>query len=96
VKEGIGTKKWPIEPAGAFHGGSAFKDFYELREIIASKPEAFATGFAEALLEYALGRPCSFSDDALVKAIVKRAADKDYSVREFIHAVVQSRAFRTK
>jgi hypothetical protein len=34
-----------------------------------------------------------FSDDDLVKAIVKRAADKDYSVREFIHSVVQSRAF---
>jgi hypothetical protein len=96
VKEGVGTKKWPIEPAGALHGGPGFQDFYELREIVASKPEAFATGFTEALLEYALGRPCSFSDDALVKAIVKRAADKDYSVREFIDAVVQSRAFRTK
>ena len=96
VKEGVGTKTWKIEPAGALHGGPEFKDFHELREIIASKPEAFATGFTEALLEYALGRPCSFSDDALVKAIVKRAADKDYSVREFIDAVVQSRAFRTK
>ena len=96
VKEGVGTKTWPIEPAGALHSGPAFKDFYELREIIASRPEAFATGFTEALLEYALGRPCGFSDDDLVKAIVKRAADKDYSVREFVHAVVQSRAFRTK
>ena len=96
VKEGVGTKTWKIEPAGAFHGGPAFKDFFELREIIASKPEAFATGFTEALLEYALGRPVGFSDDSLVKAIVTRAADTDYSVREFIHSVVQSREFRTK
>jgi cytochrome c553 len=96
VKEGVGTKQWSIDPAGAFHGGPAFKDFFELREIIASKPENFATGFTEALLEYALGRPCGFSDDDLVKAIVKRAADKEYSVRVFIHAVVQSREFRTK
>jgi len=95
-KEGVGTKKWPIDPAGALHGGPEFKDFFELRKMIASKPEAFATGFTEALLEYALGRPCGFSDDELVKAIVKRAADKDYSVREFVHAVVQSLAFRTK
>ncbi|MCX7432566.1 MAG: DUF1592 domain-containing protein [Planctomycetia bacterium] len=96
IKDGVGTKTWKIEPAGALHGGPEFRDFYELREIIASRPDAFATGFTEALLEYALGRPVGFSDDELVKAIVKRAGDQDYSVREFIHAVVQSRAFRTK
>lgn len=95
-KQGVGKKEWEIDPAGAFHNGPAFKDFFELRGIIAAQDEAFATGFTEALLEYALGRPCGFSDDALVEAIVKRAAAKDYSVREFIHAVVQSKAFRTK
>ena len=95
-KQGVGKKEWEIDPAGTLHGGPKFQDFYELRQIVASKREAFATGFTEALLEYALGRPVGFSDDELVKAIVKRAADKDLSVREFIHAVVQSRAFRTK
>jgi len=96
TKEGVGKKEWAIDPAGTLHGGPEFKDFYELRQIIASRPEAFATGFTEALLEYALGRPVGFSDDDLVKAIVKRASDKNLSVREFISAVVQSRAFRTK
>jgi len=95
-KQGVGKKEWEIDPAGKLHGGPAFADFYELREIIASKPEAFATGFTESLLEYALGRPCGFSDDDLVKAIVKRAAEQDFSVRECIYSVVQSRAFRTK
>ena len=95
-KQGVGKKEWEIAPAGKLHGGPAFADFYELREIIASKPEAFATGFTESLLEYALGRPCGFSDDDLVKAIVKRAAEQDFSVRECIYSVVQSRAFRTK
>jgi hypothetical protein len=37
-----------------------------------------------------------FSDDDLVKAVVDRAATNDFSVREFIHAVVQSPAFCTK
>ena len=96
VKDGVGTKTWKIEPAGALHGGPEFRDFYELREIIASRPDAFAMGFTAALLEYALGRPVGFSDDDLVEAIIQRAGDQDYSVREFIHAVVQSRAFRTK
>ena len=96
VKPGVGKKEWKIDPAGRIHGGPAFKDFYDLRRIIAAKPEAFATGFTEALLEYAIGRPVGFSDEDLVKAIVKRASDKDLSVREFIHLIVQSRAFRTK
>jgi hypothetical protein len=63
---------------------------------VASRHTDFATGFTEALLAYALGRPVGFSDDDLVKTIVDRAAAKDFFVREFIHAVVQSPAFYTK
>ncbi len=95
-KSGVGTKEWEIDPSGAFHNGPAFKDFNELREIVASRHTDFATGFTEALLTYALGRPVGFSDDDLVKAVVDRAATNDFSVREFIHAVVQSPAFCTK
>ena len=95
-KAGVGAKEWEIDPSGAFHNGPEFKDFFELREIVASRHSDFATGFTEALLAYALGRPVGFSDDELVKAIVDRAAANDFSVREFIHAVVQSRAFCTK
>lgn len=95
-KPGAGAKEWEIDPSGAIHNGPAFEDFYELREIVASRHADFATGFTEALLAYALGRPVGFSDDELVKAVVDQAAIKDYSVREFIHAVVQSRNFCTK
>ena len=28
VKDGVGTKTWKIEPAGALHGGPEFRDFY--------------------------------------------------------------------
>jgi hypothetical protein len=96
TKEGVGTKTWTIDPAGAIYGGPAFKDFFELRDIVATRIDAFAAGFTEALLEYALGRPYGFSDEQFRDAIVTRAASKDYSVREFIHAVVESDAFRSK
>jgi len=95
-KQGVGRKTWPIDPAGAFHNGPSFKDFFAFRGLVAARQEAFATGFTEALIEYALGRPCGFSDDELVNAIVKRAASRGFSVKEFIQAVVQSEAFRTK
>ena len=95
-KPGVGRKTWPIDPAGALHGGPPFADFFGFRAIVAARQEDFATGFTEGLIEYALGRPCGFSDDELVQAIVRRAAAKDLSIREFIHAVVQSDAFRSK
>ena len=91
------TKKtWTIDPAGALHGGPSFQDFFELREIVAARPEQFARGFTAALIEYALGRPCGFSDEPLVDAIVKDAKSHDFALRSFIHALVQSEAFRTK
>lgn len=91
------TKKtWTIDPAGALHGGPGFADFFGLREIVASRPEQFARGFTAALIEYALGRPCGFSDEPLIDQIVTDARSEDFAVRSFIHALVQSQAFRTK
>jgi len=91
------TKKtWTIDPAGALHGGPEFADFFGLREIVASRPEQFAQGFTAALIEYALGRPCGFSDEPLIDQIVTDARSEDFAIRSFIHALVQSQAFRSK
>ncbi|MCE9630551.1 MAG: DUF1592 domain-containing protein [Planctomycetia bacterium] len=89
-------KTWTIDPSGALHGGPSFEDFFGLRDIVAARPKEFARGFTAALVEYALGRPCGFSDELLVDSIVKAAAARDFTVRPFIHALVQSEEFRTK
>jgi len=89
-------KTWTIDPAGSLHGGPSFEDFFGLREIVASRPEAFARGFTSALVEYALGRPCGFSDEPLVEEVVGTAKAGQMSPRAFIHALVASEAFRTK
>jgi hypothetical protein len=90
------TKKWTIDPSAAFHKGAAFKDYFEMRDIIASKSDAFATGFSEALVEYALGRSLGFRDDPLVKEMLRQAGQKNFAMREFIHALVDSKEFHTK
>ncbi len=95
-KEGVGKKTWEIEPAGAFHNGPAFANYLELRSLIAAKPENFARGFTEALIEYGLGRPCGFSDQDLVQGIVQAARKRDFAMQEFIQALVASQAFHTK
>ena len=89
-------KTWAIDPAAEFYGGPAFKNFAGMRSIIASNREAFARGFTEALIEYALGRPCGFSDEPLVETIVEQSSAKGFDAREFIQALVASKEFSTK
>jgi len=87
----------PIDAAGAFHNGPAFGDFYELRKLIAKwQAEEFSRGFTEALIEYGLGRPFGFTDETLANEILAAAKDEQYSVSEFIHALVQSKPFQRK
>ncbi len=89
-------KEWPIDPAGAIHNGLSFKDYFELRDLVAAREEDFARGFTEALIEYALGRPYGFTDEALAGGIVARAKSRDYAIREFVMALVASEVFGRK
>ncbi len=93
---GLGKKTWTIDPSGAFHHGPAFKDFYELRDVIATKSDAFARGFSIAVLEYALGRSRSFCDEPLIAQMVNQSRQKDFAMREFIKVLVGSNEFRSK
>ena len=94
---GVGKRKtWTIDASGAFHNGPEFNDYRELRELIAGREEDFARGFTKHLIEYALGRTFSFSDEDLADAIVQSAGREAFALSEFIHALVQSQSFRTK
>ena len=95
-KKGVGKKEWEIDPAGKLHGGPAFKDYFELREIVAERVDAFARSLTEALVEYGLGRPCGYADEELVATILSRAKAKDWQLREFIQALVASQEFQSK
>ena len=94
---GVGKRKtWTIDASGAFHNGPAFGDYHELRDLIAEREEDFARGFTRHLIEYALGRPFGFTDEDLANEIVGSAQNKQFAVSEFVHSLVQSKAFRTK
>jgi hypothetical protein len=89
-------KTWNIEAAAAFHKGPFFKDYFELRDIIASRSDAFARGFSQALLEYSLGRPAGFRDETLISDMVAAAKKHNLGVQNFVTALVASTEFRTK
>ena len=96
LRPDVPPKNREIDPAGAFYKGAAFRDYFELRDLIATRPERFARGFTEALIEYGLGRTFGFSDEDLASKIVAKAAGKNFELQEFIQALVASKAFHSK
>jgi hypothetical protein len=97
VDHDIKTKKdWPIDPAGAFHDGPAFKTYADLRDLIVAKSDDFAQGLTEALIEYALGRPYGFSDEPLAEQIIRQDKSGNFTLRTFIQALAASQPFLSK
>jgi len=90
------SKTWEIEAAGQLHRGPAFQDYFELRDIIASRADNFAKGFSEALIEYALGRPAGFRDEPLITEMLAAAKKEKLGARAFVRALVESKEFHTK
>jgi hypothetical protein len=95
-RAGLGKKTWQIDPAGAFHNGPAFASYTQLRDLIAQRTDDFARGLSIALVEYALGHPAGFSDEPLIERMVTEAKAQNFTLRTFIHALIQSREFQTK
>ena len=89
-------KTWTIEASATLHKGPAFKDFFELRDIVATRQAAFAKGFSGTLVEYALGRPLGFRDEPLIAEMVAAATKEKLGVRAFIYNLVASKEFQTK
>ncbi|MEY2598889.1 MAG: hypothetical protein RLZZ142_1148 [Verrucomicrobiota bacterium] len=90
------VKTWNIDASAAFHKGPAFKNYFELRNLIASRPDLLARGFTENLIAYALGRPFGFTDEALANTLVQRALKSQFAMREFVQALVASKEFHSK
>lgn len=92
----VNKKKVTIDPSGNLPDGATFSDFAGLRAEVVRHEVAFTRGFAEALIEYGLGRPYGFSDESLRERLLERASARDGSVRELVLAFVESQAFQRK
>ncbi|MEY2599445.1 MAG: hypothetical protein RLZZ142_1704 [Verrucomicrobiota bacterium] len=91
------TKRtWAIEPAAAFYKGPPFQNYGEFRDRIAERVDAFGAGFSKALIEYALGRPCGFSDEALLERIQQQVRPTHWGLQSVLHALIASPEFQSK
>ena len=67
-----------------------------MRDIIAKRRAAFAKGFIEHLIEYGLGRPYGFTDDALAAEIFKGSKEGGFKIKTIIEKLVMSSEFQSK
>ena len=88
--------KVAINPAGSLYKGPSFESYAELRDIIYDRADDFNYGLIRNLLSYSLGRPVAFSDRALMDDLHLEMKKDQFSMRSLIHAIVQSKEFKTK
>ncbi|MGB8852247.1 MAG: DUF1592 domain-containing protein [Pirellulales bacterium] len=87
---------WPLETAGELRDGTPFKDYFELRDRVAERGDAFLTGLVENLFQYAVGRPASFADAEGIRGVMARAKASGGGLRDIVHEIVQAPEFQTK
>ncbi|GAA4446734.1 DUF1592 domain-containing protein [Novipirellula rosea] len=90
------SESFDIDPSGTLIRGEEFSNYFELRDAIAGYDDAFARGFTEHLIAYALGRSYQISDHNLASEITQQASEEGDRIDAFIHALVQSEKFQTK
>ncbi|MEK0445326.1 MAG: hypothetical protein RLZZ399_647 [Verrucomicrobiota bacterium] len=87
---------FPIDSSGRLPDGTPFDGFEGLRDAVAKHEANFARGLTEHLVEYALGRPCGFSDAELVETVLQKSKPQRYTPRSLIQALIASKEFQSK
>jgi hypothetical protein len=85
-----------IDSTGILTDGTAVDGPIALREALLAKPELFAGTVSAKMLAYALGRGLEPADMPVVRSIVRRAAENDYSLRSIVLAVAASGPFQSR
>jgi mono/diheme cytochrome c family protein len=88
--------RFPIDPSGAFPDGRSFHGPEELKGILKQDRDAFATGFTEKLLTYALGRGLERYDKKTVQAIAQKLPRRDYRFSALVLEIVSSLPFQMR
>jgi hypothetical protein len=86
----------PLDTGGVLADGSKVNGPVALRNVILSRPEAFATTLTERIMTYALGRGVEPSDMAVIRRIVKNSAQRNYALQSIISGIVESAPFQMR
>jgi mono/diheme cytochrome c family protein len=88
-------KAQPIDASGELITGEKFKDFRDLRRIIATeRKQDFYRCVAQKMLVYALGRGIDYYDEYTLDQLVERLSANDGKYQELIYGIIHSSAFQ--
>ena len=83
----------PIDASTVLPSGLAINGPAELREYLSGNPARFAQAFTEKLLMYAVNRELEYFDMPRVRAVVRGAANDNYTLSSIVQGIVRSDAF---
>lgn len=86
--------RYEIDASGELPGNITFQEPAELRQILRSNSDEFASCLARKLLIYCLGRTLSSRDQCVVDDVVEHLKQHGYRFSELIVAIVTSDTFR--
>ena len=86
----------PVDAAGELTTGAKFANLDELKQLLLASQDRVAKCVADKLLTFATGREMGFSDRSEMDKIVAQSKTKNHTMRDLIHAVVQSEIFLSK
>ena len=97
------TGKWrlrengmKLDTLGEFYDGTPVTTLSDLVEVLMKRPEMLAKTFTENLLSYAIGRQIEYYDQPIVRAITRKAEEKEYRLSAIILGVINSDTFQMK
>jgi hypothetical protein len=85
-----------IDAVGALPDGTRFDGPSELRALLDSRDEEFATTITTKLLTYALGRGVESYDLPAVRGVVRRSAPSGYRWSSIVLGIVESTPFQMR
>ena len=86
----------PIDASAQFANGSRYVDITEFKIELMKRKNLVARNLAKKLLEYSTGRIMELTDRGTIDQISESVSATGNGLRDLVHAVVQSEAFRTK
>jgi hypothetical protein len=82
-----------IDASSVLPNGVAINGPVEMRQQLASRPEAFAGAITERLLMYAINRQLEYFDMPQVRKVVRNAKKNDYTLTSLVEGIVRTDAF---
>jgi len=86
----------PIETASRLADGTEIDGVEGVKALVLRSPERFVSAVTEKLLMYAIGRNVQYYDAPAVRAIVRAAAEKNYTFAALVEGIVESVPFRMR